>query len=203
MRVSPDTRDQPVRKFRIETDALSKKREIKVRLLSWGSVLSLIAITVLVFVFRFLGLLGADSPARWLVVLALLGAVLGAYIEAARLGMRRAKRRMLFVLSDKEFIRKRSGWPDDRIAFSEIHALYDGPGGLVVESTEPLRRISVPREVNGFKDIRAELAKQHSFAAQAKPPRTKLSGTGLVVWIVTILSWAALIFIIYKVMQLR
>ena len=118
--MSTDTRKRSVRKFKIETDALSKRREIKVRLLSWGAILSLIAIIVLVFVLRFLGLLGAESPARWLVAFALLGAILGFYIEAFRLGMQRAKRRMLFFLSDKEIIRKRDGWPDDKIAFSEM-----------------------------------------------------------------------------------
>jgi len=201
--MSTDTREQSVREFKIETDALSKRREIKVRLLSWGAILSLIAIIVLVFVLRFLGLLGAESPARWLVAFALLGAILGFYIEAFRLGMQRAKRRMLFFLSDKEIIRKRDGWPDDKIAFSEIDGVYDGRGWLVVESAEPRRKIRIPHEVSGFEELRAELARHHPFSAQAKPPRAKLAWTNVVVWIVSILNWAAVIFIFYEVLRPR
>ena len=201
--MAPDTREQPVREFRIGTNASSDRREIKVRLLSWGAILSLIAITVLLFVLRFLGLLRANSDLRWLAALAMLGSVLGSYIEAARLGMRRAKRRMLFVLSDKEVIRKRDGWPDDRIAFAEIDSVYDRPDWLVVESAEPRRKIPIPREVSGLQALRAELAKHHPFSAQTRPPRAKLAWTNVVVWIVSILSWAAVIFICYEVMRRR
>ena len=201
--MSPDTREQSMREFKIETDALSKRRETRVRLLSWGTVLSLVGVIVLLFVLRFLGLLRADSALRWLVGLAMLGAVLGFYIEAVRLGMQREKRRMLFVLSDKEIIRKRDGWPDDKIAFSEIDGVYDRHGWLVVESAEPRRKIPIPHEVSGFEELRAELAKHHLFSAQAKPPRAKLAWTNVVVWIVSILSWASVIFIFYEVMRSR
>ncbi len=132
-----------------------------------------------------------------------MGGVVGAYIAGVHWGIQRDRRKWIFLLSDNEIIRKRDGWPDDKIAFSEIGALYDGPGALVVESAEPLRRISVPKEVNGLEVIRTELAKHHPFSAQAKPSRARLSWTGLVVMIVSILSWAAIIFICYEVMRRR
>jgi hypothetical protein len=110
---------------------------------------------------------------------------------------------MLFVLSDKEIIRKRDGWPDDRIAFAEIDSVYDRPGWLVVESAEPRRKIPIPCEVSGFEELRAELAKHHPFSAQTKPPRAKLAWTNVVVWIVSILNWAAVLFICYEVMRRR
>ncbi|MGA7081256.1 MAG: hypothetical protein WBQ43_04800 [Terriglobales bacterium] len=205
--MSTDTREQSVREFKIETDAPNKRREI---LLLCGVTLAPIVavlVEVLAAAFIFHPSTKGDAAFRWLVRLTITGTLIGGYIIAFRiafrLGMQRAKRGMVFALSDEEFIRKRSGWPDDRIAFSEIGGLYDGPGGLVVETIAPLRRISIPREVTGLEAIRAELAKHHSFSLQTRPPRARLSWTGLVVMIVSILSWAAVIFIWYEVMRPR
>lgn len=200
-------REQSVREFKIETDAPNKRREI---LLLCGVTLAPIVgvlVEVLAAGFIFHPSTRGDSAFRWLGPLMFSGTLIGGYIiafsVAFRLGMRRAKRQMIFALSDKEIIRRRSGWPDDAIAFSEIGALYDGPGGLVVETIAPIRRISIPREVTGLDAIRAELAKRHSFSLQTRPSRAKLSWTGLIVMIVSILSWAAVIFIWYKVMRPR
>ena len=186
-----------MREFKIETDTSSKRRETR---LLRGAILSITVAASAPFIFH--SSLQAEHL-RWLGLSMLVGAITGWYALAFRLGLQRAKRRMVFALSDKEFIRKRSGWPDDRIAFSEIDGLYEKRGGLVVESVEPLRRISIPREVNGFDTIRAELAKHHSLSVHAKPSRARLSWTGLVVMIVSILSWAAVIFIFYEVMRPR
>lgn len=186
-----------MREFRIGTDSSSDRRET---LRSWGTPLSPIAIVAVVVFISSLHQRG-EVAFRWLWPLMIFGTVIGAYVVAFRLGSQRAKRGMIFALSDNELIRRRSGWPDDRIAFSEIDGLYERPSGLVVESTEPLRRISIPREADGFEVIRAELGKHHSLSVNAKPSRTKLSGTGLVVAIVSILSWAAVIFICYEVMR--
>jgi hypothetical protein len=205
--VCPDMHLQPMREFKIETHAPNKRRDL---LLLCGATLAPIACVVAeVFV---AGFIIHSSPKarvafRWWGPLMFIGTIIGGYIVAFRvafrLGMQRAKRGMVFALSDNELIRKRSGWPDDRIAFSEIDGLYERPSGLVVESTEPLRRISIPREVDGFEVIRAEIGKHYSLSVNAKPSRTKLSGTGLVVAIVSILSWAAVIFICYEVMRRR
>jgi len=145
----------------------------------------------------------ADRVFLWLTVLTVIGAIVGAYVLAIRSGMQHAKRGMVFVLMDKEIIRKRDGWPDDKIAFAEINALYDGPDALVIESTDPVRRIYVPKEVNRLAEIRTELAEHHPFSTQARPPRAKLSGTGLVLLIVNILSWIAIVVIFYKATRPR
>ena len=72
-----------------------------------------------------------------------------------------------------------------------------------MESAEPRRKIRIPHEVSGFEELRAELARHHPFSAQAKPPRAKLAWTNVVVWIVSILNWAAVIFIFYEVLRPR
>ncbi len=204
--MSSDVREQSMREFKIETDALSKRRETRVRLLSWGTVLSLFAMTVLIYVLGFMGLLSAGSDLRWLAWLsvpAIFGAVIGASILACREALRRAEREMVFVLDDNGIVRRRKGYPDEKIAFSEIGALSEEMRWLVIYSIEPRRKIAIPHDVKGFDALRAELAKHHSLSAHAKPWRAKLSWTGLVVTIMSILSWAAVIFICYEVMRSR
>jgi len=194
--------EQSVRVFKIEADPSGRKRENRTRLLAWSPVLLIIVTSVFALVILPVNVT-AYKILMWLAVSTTAGAIIGAYVLGVHLGVQRAKRQMVFTLTDKEIIRKREGWSDDRIAFSEIDALYDGPSALVVESTEPQRRISVPKEVNGFEVIRAELAKHHPLSTQIRPPRITPVWTTVVVWIVTILSWTALIIVFYKAMRPR
>jgi hypothetical protein len=178
--------------FKIETDALSKKHEMRFRLLSWGTVVLLIAITVLIFVLRFLGLLGADPDLGWLAVLAMLGAVIGASVLACREALRCAEREMVFVLDDTGIARRRKGFPEVKIALSEVDYLGEELRWLIVRSIEPRRKIAIPNDVQGFEVIRAELAKHHvlSLSAQTKLP---LQSTALMT--ASILSWAAVLWL--------
>jgi hypothetical protein len=184
--------------FKIETDALSKRRETRVRLLSWGTVLSLIAITVLIYVLGFLGLLRVDSDLRWLAWLSvptMLGAVIGTSILACREALRYAEREMVFVLDDNGIIRRRKGYPDVKIAFSEVDYLGEELRWLVVRSTEPRRKIAIPNDVKGFEVICAELAKHHALSAQVKLPLKSvvlMKSAALVT--ISILSWAAVLW---------
>lgn len=52
--------------FKIEPDALSERREARGRILSWGIVLLLAALTALIFILGFKGLLGVGSDLHWL-----------------------------------------------------------------------------------------------------------------------------------------
>jgi hypothetical protein len=106
-------------------------------------------------------------------VLTVVGAFVGARFLAVRLGLQKVERDLVFVLTDKDLVRKRSGWPDIGIGLSEINALYEEPGWLVVESVEPRRRIAVPEEVDGFASLRAELAKHSPLLV---PPRLSVAG---------------------------
>ena len=105
--------------------------------------------------------------------------------------MEKVKRDLSFELTDKDLIRRKAGWPDVRIGLQEIRALYEGQGWLVVESVEPIRRIAIPAEVEGFAVLRAELAKHNSIVTTRRG-RSVLVFTPLVVslicWVVALES---------------
>src|SRR5665213_1949483 len=143
--------------FRIENDAL--KREARLRLLSWGAVFLLLAVATLLLVLRASGYIGDSSGLGSLFVLTILSAAIIAIILAPREGLLRAERKMVFALDEKGIIRKRQGYPDVAIAFSEVETLREELRWLVITSTEPRRKIAVPRNVSGYELIRTELAK--------------------------------------------
>jgi hypothetical protein len=175
-----------VLEFKIEGDAL--RREARFRVLSWSAVLLLMATTVLLFVLGVNGVLGAGSSLGFLFVFTLLGTVAGAFILACREAMNYAERQMIFVLSDDGIVRKRQGYPEVKITFSEISTLREELSWLIINSTEPRRKIAVPTNVKGYELIRAELAKHHALSARAEFP---LKSTALLV--VSVLSWAAVL----------
>lgn len=173
--------------FRIENDAL--RREARFRLLSWGTVLLLAAGAAFLLVLRASGYIGDNSGLSSLFVLTILSAAIIAIILAPREGLRRAERKMVFALDDKRIVRKRPGYPDVEIAFSEVETLREELRWLVITSTEPRRKIAVPKNVGGYEVICAELAKHHPLSARAKFP---LKSTTLLV--VSVLSWAAVLW---------
>jgi hypothetical protein len=173
--------------FKIEGDAL--RREARFRVLSWSAVLLLMAATVLLFVLGVNGVLGASSSLRFLFVFTLLGTVASACILACREALSYAERQMIFVLCDNGIVRKRQGYPEVKIAFSEINTLREELNWLIINSTEPRRKIAVPTNVKGYEVIRAELAKHHALSARAAFP---LKSSALLV--VSVLSWAAVLW---------
>ncbi|MGZ4733862.1 MAG: hypothetical protein ACXVZH_17140, partial [Terriglobales bacterium] len=94
-------------------------------------------------------------------------AVGGAYYVGVRLGLEREKLKATFLLTDRELVRRIEGWPDIRIALSEINALCEHRNSLVVESGDPSRRIAVPKDVERFESLRTELLKHGPLL---KPP---------------------------------
>jgi hypothetical protein len=153
-----------VREFRIDNDTLTKRREARFRLLSWGTVLLLTAATVLLFSLNMSGILSTHSNFGLLAVSSLLGAVIGASILGCREVLNYAERQMVFVLDDNEIVRRRQGFPDERIAFSEIDNLSEELRWLSIYSTEPRRKIAVPTSVRGYEVIRTELTKHHPIS---------------------------------------
>jgi hypothetical protein len=135
-----------------------------------------------------------DRIVGWLAAFTIIGAVMAAYIVAFQQGMQRFKHQMVILLSDREIVRKRRGWPDVKIAFSEISNLHEEPSWLVVESVEPRRRIIVPKEVQGFESLRAELAKQHPLVVLAKRPVKGTAIKGIVFAAISVLCWAAVLW---------
>ena len=179
--------------FKIEPDALNERREAKRRLVSWSIVLLLFAMTVSIYTLGFLGLLSVDSDLRWLAwssVPALLGVVIGTFILAFREALRYAEREMVFVLDDNGIVRKRKGFPEVRIPFSDVDTLGEELRWLVVKSTTPYRKITIPNNVKGYEVIRAELTKHHALA----PPVNKLPLKSAAPLIISLLSWVAVLW---------
>lgn len=178
--------------FRIDGDSLVARREAKSRLLSWGIVLFLFATTVSIFILGFLGVLNNSDLywVAWLSVPSGLGAVIGASILTIREALRYAERKMVFVLDDSGIVRRREGFPDVRIDFSEVDTLREELRWLVVKSTEPQRKIAIPNSVKEFEVIRAELAKRHALSAPVK----KLPLKNAAPITISILSWAAVLW---------
>lgn len=184
--------EQSMQEFRIEGHAL--RRENRFSVLSWGTILLLTAATVLLFVLGVTGHLSANSNLRWLFVFTVLGAVIGASILACLEALHYAKRQMVFVLDDNEIVRKRQGYPDVKIAFSEIETLSEELRWLIIYSSEPRRKIAVPTNVQGYEVIRAEIAKHHALSPPAKFPLESVA-KGAALTILSILSWAAVLWL--------
>ncbi len=150
--------------FRVSSNKESTlRRDHSTRLILWGAVLVLSCITL----FAVFGA-GSASPQintalAWLAGLIVVASFVGANLVSYRQGMERVKRDLSFELTDKDLIRRKAGWPDVRIGLQEIHALYEAQSWLVVESIEPIRKIAIPAEVEGFAVLRAELAKHNSI----------------------------------------
>jgi hypothetical protein len=178
-----------VQEFKIEGDAL--RREARFRIQSWGAILLLAAAAVLLFVLGVYGVLSVNSTLRILFVFTGCGAVVGASILACREALHCAERQMIFVLDANGIARRRKGYPDVKIAFSEIAALSEEMRWLIVNSIEPRRKIAIPNEVRGFETIRAELTKHHALSVQGK----KLPLKGAALMTISILSWAAVLWL--------
>ena len=173
--------------FKIEGDAL--RREARIRMLSWGSVLLMLGVTILLFALGVSGDLSASPDLRWLFVLTGLGTVVGACVVGAREALRLAERQMVFVLNDDEIVRKRKGYPDVKIAFSEIATLREELRWLIIKTAEPQRKIAIPNTVSGYDAICAELAKHHPLSARVDRVEIPLKTTALLA--AAIISWTA------------
>ena len=176
--------------FRIEGDAL--RREARFRVLSWGSVVLLLGVTVLLFTLGVSGDLRASPDLGSLFVLTGLGTVVGACFVGSREALHFAERQMVFVLNDNEIIRKRKEYPDVKIAFSEIATLREELRWLIIKTAEPHRKIAIPNTVSGYDAICAELAKHHPLSARVERVEFPLKTAALLA--AAILSWAAVMW---------
>ncbi len=179
-----------MREFKVAShDASDRGRERNIRMITWGLVLVMSGITL----FAVYDARSADPQLvrtlGWLAVVIVVAAIAGAHFLAAHLGLEKFERDLVFVLTDKDVVRRRQGWPDVQIGLAEIRALYQQPGRLVVESNEPRRTMAIPERVEGFESLCTELAKHSSITAapQRSPLRlASLIGSllcwGLVLW---------------------
>ncbi len=98
----------------------------------------------------------------------LVGTVLGSYFLARGQALNYAARQMTFVLDDDTIARKRRGYPEIKIFFTEIACLKDKPNWLIVESTEPRKIIVVPKMVGNYDVIITELSKYCAISYSQK-----------------------------------
>lgn len=176
--------------FQVISDQKSiRKRERWTRLALWGAAFTLSGITLF-------AVYGADSASpqlktvlTWLAGLIVACTIVGANVVSYRQGIEKVRRDLAFELTDKDLVRRRSGWPDVRIGLPEIRALYERQGWLVVEGVEPTRRIAIPVRVEGFAALRAELAK-HSSVIIARGR----SVAGFIFLAVTFIGWGIVLW---------
>lgn len=174
--------------FKIEEDSL--RREARFRVLSWGTVLFFAAVAVLLFVLGVYRVLSANSLFGFAFVSSVLASVIGASILACHEALHYAARQMVFVMDGNGIVRKRRGYPDVTIAFSEISTLSEELRWLIIRSVGFERKIAIPKTVRGYEALRAELAKHHPLSAPTKLP---LQSTALLT--VSVLSWAAVLWL--------
>ena len=174
--------------FRVEKNALT--RRTRFRILSWGAVLLLVSVAAALLVLRASGHIRDGSGVGDLFALAILGAAVIAIVSAPFEGLYRAERKMIFILEDNAVVRKRQGYPDEKIFFSEINNLSEEIGRLIVTSTDPRRRIGIPYDVSGYEEIRSELAKHHELSA-----RTVFPGKRVALPLLTWVSWIAFLWL--------
>ena len=185
--------------LRIEGSALTREarsREARFRIVSWGTVLLLLTVTIFLFILRACGRLNADSDllsaCASVCAFSFVGAIIGASLLASREALHRAEREMIFVLDDNGIVRKRKGYSDVKIAFSEIATLREELRWLVIKASEPPRIIAIPNNIIGCDAICAELAKRHPLSARAKGIEFPLKTGALLA--VAILSWIAVVW---------
>ena len=155
-------------------------------------MLLLLAVTLLLFTLRASGRLNANSDLRFVFAFTLLGTIIGACVLASREALHFAEREMIFVLNDNEIVQKRKGYPDVKIAFSEIATLREELRWLIIKTAEPQRKIAIPNTISGYDAICAELAKHHPLSARVDRVEFSLKTTALLA--AAILSWTGVVW---------
>ena len=169
----------------------SQSEDQLIRVTLWGAVSLLLAITVFALIGSHTVSAALDIELAVTAGLIVMATVGGAYIVAWRNGVERAKRNVVFLLTEKELIARRNGWPDVRIGLSEIKSLDKQPGRLIVGSPDKSRFIAIPEDVEGYGNLRSELAKYGEIAEVPKGPAS------IVAYVPTLLcwfSWALVLF---------
>ncbi len=110
-------------------------------------------------------------------------------ILSFREALRFAERSMIFVLNDNGIVRKRRGFPDVSIRFSEIQYVGEELRWLIVKSTEPQRKIAIPNDVSGYEIIREELARHHALDIEALSSHASSLAWSSLWLIATTISW--------------
>jgi hypothetical protein len=171
--------------FRVSIDPAAKRSsDRKIRLAVWGTIPLFLGACAFAFYGTFSSKPQLGSASTWVAISIVVGATVGAYLLAVRLGLGKLQGEMTFLLTDHDLTRRRKGWPDVIVGFSEIEALRETDSWLIVESVAPKRRIAIPAKVEGFPSLRTELAKHCPITTRPSPPIS-----GFVSIIASLLCW--------------
>lgn len=85
-------------------------------------------------------------------------AIVGAAAFSAKEGMWRLKRGLRIELTDDRIIKRRDETATAEIPVGGIKSISQRRGWLIVEGGDPLRQISIPREIVGFEELKHDLA---------------------------------------------
>lgn len=134
-----------MKEFRIESDEVNRRRLIR-RNTVWTTVAicsPLLTVAVLLSV--------PGTPHLRVIIPVMIFAVCaGLFYGTAQLGRERRELDTVYALTEREIIRRRNGWPDDRILFNEIRELSNTRRYLVIKSADPLIHIAVPKGVENY-----------------------------------------------------
>ena len=169
--------------FKVRSES-NETRDPRKRLLAWGALI-LISGLVLLFASAPSDKAPFNPVLGWTAVLIIVGVNGIVLVLGLRMGKDRLKRSLVFLLTDNGLTRRRKGWPDEHLLFSDIEALHQEKNWLVIESVEPRRKMAVPTDVDNFELLRAEIAKHGTF--KDSPPLGSVSG--FVVTVGSLISW--------------
>ena len=185
-----------MRTFRVEYDSLQRKRIARARLLLACGAFGLLPATIALFlILAFSGVLPRHSETTTRVMwTAIIGAFIGSLIVACRLGMYLWEREIVVLMDEDGITKRREGFPDERLNYTEIRSLREGRWRLLVVSTKPYGSVAIPKALEGFETIRAELAKHHPPGDRAE---TKTSLPRIALSLVAYgLCWGPLVFFV-------
>lgn len=109
------------------------------------------------------------AQARWLVPVGIFAFCAACFYYAARLGTERMNLTTTYLFTGTELIRRRSGWPDDRIALKDIDSVTHKHGRIVVTSALDQRGFIIPEKFEGFASLLHELDKLGRVEARPRP----------------------------------
>ena len=149
-----------MREFRVTADTIARRnRRADMRFVLWFTVAAILAVT---FAYGTgLARRVLDSRPEVLAGIVVACVYLGSYVWGLHNARDVIARQTAYVLTDTHLIRKRTGHPDIQIGLTEMK-LYLRPGWLLVESSDPLRKIAIPEDVSRFEFLRTELARHVS-----------------------------------------
>lgn len=129
------------------------------------------------------------TQARWLVPVGIFAFCAACFYYAARLGAERMNLTTTYLFTGTELIRRRRGWPDDRIALKDIDSVTHKHGRIVVTSTLNQRGFIIPEKFEGFASLLHELEKLGRVETR---PRLVLRGVSVAV--ILACCWLTILF---------